>query len=199
MSLESSKNLGGIGAILMIVGVLATMGYAFAGVLSLVGIILLMIGLKGMADHFKEPGIFNNALYAIIIEIIGVVIAVAVIVIGVLMALTTGFDWANPNFTEFTDFSFIWNSIGAILAGVVVLMVMMVIAALFFRKSFSLLAGKTGEKLFETAGLLMLIGAVLTIIVLGLVIVLIAWILVAVAFFQVKEQAAPTAAPPPPP
>jgi len=199
MSLESSKNLGGIGAILMIVGALATMGYAFAGVLSLVGIILLMIGLKGMADHFKEPGIFNNALYAIIIEIIGVVITVSVIVVGVLMALTSGFDWTNPNFTELMDFSFIWEFIGIILIGVVVLMIMMIIAALFFRKSFSLLAGKTGEKLFETAGLLMLIGAVLTIIAIGLVIVLIAWILVAVAFFQVKEQAAPTAAPPPPP
>ncbi len=59
MTLESSKNLGGIGAILLIVGSLAGAASLFAGALSLVGLILVLIGLKGMADHFKEPGILS--------------------------------------------------------------------------------------------------------------------------------------------
>jgi len=196
MTLESSKNLGGIGAILLIVGSLAGAASLFAGALSLVGLILVLIGLKGMADHFKEPGILSNALHAIII--IGAVVAVAVIVVGVLAVMSAGSNWMNPDMAGLMDISQIWNFIGAVIAGVVVLMVTLVIAALFLRKSFGTLAEKTGEKLFETAGLLMLIGAVLTIIAVGLVIVLIAWILVAVAFFQVKELAPPAQAPPPP-
>ncbi len=112
--------------------------------------------------------------------------------------MSAGSNCMNPDMAGLMDISQIWNFIGAVIAGVVVLMVTLVIAALFLRKSFGTLAEKTGEKLFETAGLLMLIGAVLTIIAVGLVIVLIAWILVAVAFFQVKELAPPAQAPPPP-
>jgi len=49
--------------------------------LGLIGLILVMIALKGLSDHYREKGIFNNALYGVIIAIIGVVIFVAMIVV----------------------------------------------------------------------------------------------------------------------
>jgi uncharacterized membrane protein len=51
--------------------------------------------------------------------------------------------------------------------------------------------------MFRTAGLLVLIGAVLTIVIVGAVISLVANILLAVAFFQIR--ASPPPPPPPPP
>jgi uncharacterized membrane protein len=68
MELESSKNLGGVGALLIFIGPLLTAlpgigGYT--GLLSLVGAILVLIAFKGFADYYRESGIFNNALYAI--------------------------------------------------------------------------------------------------------------------------------------
>ena len=73
MNLESSKNLGGVGAILVLIGTLATT-YTF-GVLTLIGVILVFIALNGLAGYYKEKGIFTNAIYSLVAGIVGVVAA----------------------------------------------------------------------------------------------------------------------------
>lgn len=207
MTLESSKNLGGIGALLMVIGSLGAFGTAFAGVLGLVGLILLLIGLKGVADHYNEAGIFNNALYGVIFTIVGVVAFIGAMVASILMALAglTDLELGDlPNLGSvlqgrLADINTLWSFIAAIIVAIVVLFVFIVIAVLFFRKSMNLLAAKTGVTLFGTAGLLMLIGAILTIVVVGLLLIWVAWILVTVAFFSIRTQATPPPPPPPPP
>jgi uncharacterized membrane protein len=209
MTLESSKNLSGVGAILIVIGFFGTL-VPYAGILELIGLILLLIGLKGLADYYHEGGIFNNALYALIIGIVGVVVAVATIVVTAVAALLSlGIDLANVSdwstfgtdlasrFTDLSNMSALWTLIGAVIAGLVILFVVAIVAVIFFRRSLTSLSAKTGVGLFATAGILMLIGAVLTIIVIGILIIWIAWILVAVAFFQIRAQ--PTQAPPAPP
>ena len=211
MDLNTSKYLGGIGAILIVIGLL---GFAvtYAGILTLIGLILMLIGLKGLADFYKEGGIFNNALYSIILAIIGVVVAVATLVVTALNALSKiGIDLGNVSdwagfgneltnrFTNFADFSVIWDLIGAVVAAVVILFVFAIVAGFFFRRSLNQLSSKTGVGLFGTAGLLMLIGAVLTIILVGFIIIWIAFILLAVGFFSIKTtiQPPPAASPTP--
>jgi len=81
-----------------------------------------------------------------------------------------------------------------------VLFILLVIAAIFYRKSLNMLSSKSGVGMFSTAGLLLLIGAVLTIIVIGVIVVWIAMILLAVAFFSIKPataQATQSTSPPP--
>jgi uncharacterized membrane protein len=62
-----------------------------------------------------------------------------------------------------------------------------IISMIFMRKSMNQLSSKSGISLFGTAGLLMLIGAVLTIVGLGLILIWIGLILATVAFFRMKE------------
>jgi len=178
MSLESNKTLCGVGAILIAVGSLASVS-GFMGVLSLIGIILVLIGMKGLADFYGERGIFDNALYGFIFGIIGVIVAIALFI----MALLSGVSWGMFMAPEM-GFSF--AMIGALILGWIVLVIFVIIEAIFYKKAFSLLSEKSGEKMFETAGLVLLIGAILTIIVIGALIMLIAWILAAVAFFSIK-------------
>ncbi len=207
MTLESSKTLGGIGALLIVIGSLG-LAVPYAGLLSLIGVILLFIGLKGLAGIYGDAGIFNNALYAIVIAIVGAVVGVASIVITALgtlaslgIQLTNVSDWSTfgtelaSRLTNLQDFSILFNLIGALIIAVIIVFVFAIVAVFFFRKSLSTLAAKTGVGLFGTAGLLMLIGAVLTIIVIGALLIWIAWILVAVAFFQIRTQ--PAQVPPP--
>ena len=81
MSLESNKTLGGVGAILLAIPFL-----------NLVGIILVLIALKGMSEYYEEDEIFKNALYGFIFGIIGVVALIAVIlmfVIGITVVVPT--------------------------------------------------------------------------------------------------------------
>ena len=198
MTFESSKNLSAVGSLLIVIGAAAGFATSFSGILSLVGIILLLIGLKGLADYYKEEGIFNNALYSIIIAIVGCVVSIGIIAASAVTALADlGIDWANIEdwanigtdvgtvFTDF-DFSTIATLLGAILVGVIVLFVVMILAMYFLRKSMDQLSTKSGIGLFGTAGILVLIGAVIPVI--GLLIIWIGFILATVAFFQMKKE-----------
>lgn len=198
MTLESDKTMGGIGALLVVIGFLGFFAYGYVAILALIGMIITLIALKGMSDHYKEAGIFNNALYGVITLIIGVVAFIATLVVVILMALSSiHIDWTNPAAIQayFMNFNDIWNIIGTVIVALVVLFVFTIVSAIFFRKSLTSLSTKSGENIFATAGLLWLIGAVLTIILVGFILIGIAWILIAVGFFSIK----PTAPPQPPP
>jgi len=206
MTLESSKNLGGVGALLMVIGSLGFLG-VYTGILSLIGFILVLIALNGLANYYHERGIFNYALYGILSAIVGVVVFIAIVItaaVGFLSAI--GIDLAN--LTDWTVFSQIdwqsvvtlnalWPFLTVVVLGFVVLFVFVVVSAFFIRRSLNLTAAKTGVGMFGTAGLIWLIGGVLTIIVIGLFLIWIAMILLIVAFFSIRAQ--PAAAPPPPP
>jgi uncharacterized membrane protein len=198
MTFESSKNLSAVGALLIVIG--AVLGFAvdFSGILSLVGVILLLIGLKGLASFYKEEGIFNNALYSVLVAIGGCVVGVGVIAASAVSALADiGIDWANIEDwgnvgtdvgTVFTDFNVdaIVSLLGALLVGLVIFYVVMIVSMFFIRKSMNQLSTKSGIGLFGTAGLLMLIGAVIPVI--GLLIIWIGFVLATVALFQMKKE-----------
>ena len=205
MELDSSKNLGGIGALLIFLGPLLSAlprvgGYT--GLLSLVGAILVLIALKGFADYYRENGIFNNALYAIIAAIVGVVVFVSVLIIALVeffadlgLNISNLQDWSSLSSIDWQtlgNFDFIFRFIGVILIGVVVLFVILVITVVFLRKSLGLMASRTGVGLFGTTGLLLLIGAILTIFIIGILLIWIAMLLLAIAFFSIRPQQAPS-------
>jgi len=196
MTFESSKNLSAVGALLIVIG--AVLGFAvdFSGILSLIGVILLLIGLKGLATFYKEEGIFNNALYSIIVAIVGCVVGIGVMAVSAVSALGD-FDWANIEdwgnigtevgdvFVDF-DFGAIADLLVALLIGLIIFYVVLIISMFFLRKSMNQLSTKTGISLFSTAGILVLIGAVIPII--GLLIIWIGFVLATVALFQMKKE-----------
>ena len=202
MTLESNKTLGGVGALLMVISPFSGfVGGVFGSVLGLVGLILVLIAMKGLADHYNEAGIFNNTLYGVILTIIGGVVFVGAIVVGAVgllselsLDLTTlstdpaaisAVDWQG-----IVNFDVIMDYVVIILASLVIIFVFVVISALFYRKSLNSLAQKTAVGLFGTTGLIMLIGAVLTIIVIGFLLLWVALILLTVAFFSIKIESA---------
>jgi len=187
MSVESNKTLGGIGALLVAIGCVVP-------IVSIVGIILVLIALKGLAEYYNESSIYQNALYGLIFYIVAV-IAAAVILIGAFFGGMMGMA-AGPDITDPLAF------IGGIILALIVAFIFYLLGAIYFKRSFDSISEKSGEKMFGTAGLLMLLGAVLTIIVIGLILLLIAWILAAVGFFSIKTpttQPPAPAQPPPPP
>ncbi len=199
MSIETSKILGGIGALLMFIGILPYINYF--GVIELVGLILVMAALYGLGSQYREGGIFNNALYGLIIGIVGGVVSVAVIIITVLTSLTDFLyevfpDW-NGDWTALSGLTpnpsnISLSSITPFLAGIfavlTILWVCSIIAAFFFRRSLGMLSTKSGVGLFSTAGLLLLIGAVLIILGIGLILIWISALLLAIAFFRIRPQ-----------
>jgi uncharacterized membrane protein len=189
---------------------LSLLPYALGGLLGLIGFILLLIGLKGFADHYNEAGIFNNALYGFITAIVGVVAAVGVFVATALAAIADlGIsDWTNTAewtaaLTAETALETIFALLGAAILAFVVLFIFAILTAFLYRRSLGLLRSQSGVGLFGTAGLLLLIGAVLTIVAIGFLLIWISLLLIAIAFFQTKttamEPKSPPSPPPPPP
>lgn len=179
MSLEPSKTLGGIGALLTAIG-------SFFPPLSFVGIILVLVAMKGLADYYNDEAIFTNALYGFIFAIIGIIVATIVFSANFLAA---GLLAISPIFVR-----------GAIQGVAVLLLIFYVLEAILYWRAFAILSQRSGERIFSTAGLILLIGAILTILIIALIISLtllfVAWILAAIGFFSIKT---PTTRLPPPP
>ena len=198
MTLQSSKTLGGVGALLMVLSPFLVSGFTL--LVDLVGLILVLIAVKGLSDHYKEPSIFNNSLYGVILSIVGVAIFVAALFVTAVsfftnvlgIELSTAFSdptaFTNIDWTEAMILDNLLDHVAALVGSLVVLFAFVVVAAIFYRKSLTTLAEKTGVGLFGTAGLLLLIGAVLTIIAIGLLLIWIALILVTAAFFQIRAE-----------
>jgi len=205
MSIETSKILGGVGALLMFIGIIPYINYF--GAIELIGLILVMVALYNFASHYREGGIFNNALYGLIIGIVGGVISIATVIITVLTSLTDFLhalfpDW-NGDWTALSGLTpnpsnLSLDNITPFLAGIFVVLIILwasfIIAMFFVRRSLGTLSAKSGVGLFSVAGLLLLIGAVLIIVFgIGLILIWISALLLAIAFFQIRpQQAQPT-------
>ncbi len=151
-------------------------------------LILLLIGLKNLAQHYNDNSIFQNALYAMIFGIIGIVAA------GVVIASL----FFGGLFAAGGSGAFLGLAAGIILA-LVVVFIFYILMAVYFRRVFDSLANKSGQGMFRTAGLLLFIGAILTIIIIGLVLIFVAWILATIAFFSMTPATTPQQSSPPPP
>ena len=203
MTFESSKTLGGIGALLMFIGVFPYISYF--GIIPLIGVILVLVALHGFARIYKESGIFDNALYGIIAGIVGVVLSIA---IGIAIVLPNikdfllklfpswNGDWSTitslsgmtPNTSNIT-FGDVIPFITAAIVILVTLWVFAIIATLLFRRSLKQLSAMTKVGLFSTTGMLLLLGAVLIIALgFGLLLMWIAALILAIAFFTMKPQ-----------
>lgn len=213
MNIESAKSIGGVGAILVFIGGLAffvqpllTLG------LGIVGALLVLISLHSLSHDYMEKGIFNKGLYGFITFIIGGIVSFAGFVYlffytsymnDLVSVLYPGFngDWTNlPNLTVNSNLNpaDIVPFIGPIIAILVVTWIFIIVGSFFTWRALKHVSAKSSVGLFSTAGLLMLIGAIIPLI--GLILVWIAILLVAIAFFQIKPQAEqPVATMTPPP
>jgi uncharacterized membrane protein len=168
-SVESNRTLAGIGSILLILSIVPEAG----AVLGIIGAILLLIGLKGLATYYQDNEIYQNALMGVIFLIIAaIVVAVAVVGAFVFIFTIVGF----------------FVGLAVFFVGLVIAFIFYLLSAMRLRKTFSELAQKSGEHNFETAGTLYWWGAILTIIFVGLILIFIAWIFATIAFFSMKLQ-----------
>ncbi|MDW8062725.1 MAG: DUF996 domain-containing protein [Candidatus Caldarchaeum sp.] len=189
--ISQARLIGGIGSILLLLGIVPSVG----PVLGIVGLILLLLALRYVSTAVQQPPIFQNALYAVIIGIIGTVVALALGGATLFGALGGGF--MGPVGDELAPDLF--ALFAGILVAVLVAWIFGVASSFFLRRAFNLTGDALGIKLFKTAGLLVFLGAILTIILVGAIITLVAYVLLAVAFFQIPAEGRQPPPPPPPP
>ncbi len=206
MSLESSKNLGGIGAILLVIGpflIFVPFVSAYAsGAIGLIGLILVLIALNRLATYHNDRRIFTSALYGVILEIVAVIATIAALIYAIFYSTLftglfdkiygPGWSWSTiPSMTPNTaniGLNDVVSIIGTVVLIGVIFFILTIVATILFWRSLKALSTKAKVGLFSTAGVLMIVGAVLTIILIGFIILWIGVLLLAVAFFTMKPQ-----------
>ena len=178
---QYSKTLAMEGSILTILGLIPTWGW----VLGIVGVILLLRSLKEFANYYQDNEIYQNALTGVKYYIVAL-IALAIAGTGFIVGFALN---------DFPTKIGVGNAIGIAvgIAFLIVTFVFYVLAATHLRKTFNTLAQKTGEHSFETAGTLLWVGSMLTIIGVGVLLIFVAWIFAIVGFFTMKSPQPPYA------
>jgi uncharacterized membrane protein len=161
--LSDAKMLGGIGSILQIIPFI-----------SIVGFILTLIAVKYVSDEVNDSSIFSDMLYAVITGIVGFIVGASVLFFGALSSMFTAGISAITG--AFAFLAIVW--------------IVLIISAVFVRRAFDKMATKLNVGTFRTAGMLYFIGALLTIILVGFLLLFIAFILQVVAFFSIQDTLA---------
>jgi uncharacterized membrane protein len=159
--LSDAKMLGGIGSILQIIPFLSIVGY-----------ILTLIAVKFVSDEVQDSSIFSDMIYAVITGILGVALGAFVVFFGALSSIATAGVGA----------------IGGAIGFLAIVWIALIISSIFVRRAFNKMADKLGVGTFRTAGLLYFIGALLTIVLVGVLLIFIAYILQVVAFFSINDS-----------
>ncbi|MEZ0248900.1 MAG: DUF996 domain-containing protein [Thermoproteus sp.] len=170
MEAELARILAGVGAILAAVG---PFGY---GVVGIIGVVLLLVGLVSLADFYGDQAMRNDAVYWFIFAVIAVIVLAVAFSLGF---ISVGALMSGRLFTG--GFGLVAFIVAVVLGWIFYLM-----SARRYRNVMSAMAKRSGENLFETAGTLYFWGAVLTIILVGVILLLIANILAGVAFLIMK-------------
>ena len=177
-TLEQARTFGGIGSILMILTIVP-----FAGpILGIIGFVLVLIAVKYISDIVGDPSIFKNYLIAVILSIVGVAV-ISFAGFAAYLALIPSMAGGPERLLNIFSLS--------IIGVLVAVWILLIISAIFIRRSFNSIASALNVKMFSTAALLYLIGAILTIAFgIGGIISFIAIILQIIAFFQIPIQKA---------
>jgi uncharacterized membrane protein len=210
-SLSTARTFGGIGSIMILLFVLQPWGT----LLAIVGWVLVLIAVNNIADVVGDRSILRNAMIAVVLAIVGIAVGVLVLLSSVLhFAKLNGWitssglgSLRNLNSTSFTSGHVTGLGglvVGAVI-GLVLIWVFLLPSAVFLRRSFSKIASRLNVKMFATAALLYLVGAGLTIVAIGFVVLFVADLLMVVAFFSMPDDTSleppprPMVIPPPPP
>jgi uncharacterized membrane protein len=189
-TLSQAKTLGGVGSILMLLNAIPSVG----PVMGIAGFILVLIAVKYISDSVGDKSIFNNMIFSVITGIVAIV-AAAILVFASLLRFIglEGFssDFFNQDFVSPSEVvsGDVIGLIASIVIGLVVFWILFVISAIFLRKSFTSISQALNVGMFGTASMIYLIGAALTIILVGFVLIFVAQILYIVAFFSIPDKA----------
>jgi len=183
--LSEAKILGGIGALLMVLG-----GIFLPGIGAIIGLILLFVAVKYITEETNDQSIFDNYLMHFICSIIAIVAVVLIFFLSIGGFSLTFFKALET--MNFTDFNSVWNFFAPyILWWVIALLigwVFFIISALYLRKCYNSIADHTKINTFKTTGLIYFIGAITVIIGVGFIIILVAKIFEIVAYFSLQEN-----------
>ena len=144
-------------------------------VIAVLEFILFVVGMHRLSHYFKEPAIFKNLLYAILVSVVSIVVVSVLMVLQFVFSLGNMTPVTGSPFTPPTTLYFV-----GLIAVLALSVAMAIVSAVFIYRSFNKLGEASGVDSFKTAGLLYLIGAFIPFVA------WIGWIFAAIGFRNLK-------------
>lgn len=164
--LRTARTWGGIGAI-----------FSLFYITYFVGFIMKLFAVKEIAEATEREKIFRDYVWAAVLNILA-----SFILSWALYRMWVKIPYMITNPEEFMDFMSafgMWTFLAAII---------MIVGVFFMKKSYDGITEETGVGLFRTAATMYLIGAVLSLIMVGYFFILLGAILEVMAFFGLPEE-----------
>ena len=184
-SLSDAKVMGGIGAILVLLTGIPNFGW----ILGIIGFVLILIAMKYISDAVQDRKIFSDMMISVALAIVAIAVAGIAVVAAVFSLLGlgtfTGDQFViNPNVQPGDWIGFALSLIVPLVA----IWILFIVSAVFIRRSLEATKDKLNVRWFGTAGLIYLIGAITVIIGVGFLLIIVAEVLLAIAFFSIQER-----------
>jgi uncharacterized membrane protein len=147
--------------------------------LSLICLILFFIGMKGLAEHYKDKTLHQNTRKIMIYAIVGTIISSVMLIPAYFITL--------PNSPTGASSAAFFSMIPYLIM-LVLTLIITVLQMMCFRKILGALADHTGKQLFHTANTFMYYGLILSIVLVGLFLIPIAFIIMTIAIYSLKKS-----------
>lgn len=209
MDLKQEKILGGIGAILTLFFMIPVFGW----ILSLVGLILIAISVKGLSEKLKERVIFTNYLTSIIFFFLSGFVLLGTFVLTISKIIKNFPEKFNGNFFDFEYrydlftgrrffkgaphmlpklrefFQNLDGKIWILLLVLLIVWILLILGGIFKKGSFDKLSEKIKIDNFKLSGLLIFLGTILVpLFGVGIILIIIGVIFEIISFFSMKEK-----------
>ncbi len=190
-TLVKARMIGSTGEIVSTVGLLFPMlvpipivALAVGGPLVTAGTIAIVIALKRISEAIKQPKVYRFAFYSVAATVAGVAAAV-LLMLAWPPAYASMLGNPDPYVYAFT---FPWYYLLGTIAVAVTSTIFAIISALFLKKSLDIVGDRLSIKTFKTSGLLLVLGAVLAIVIVGIYISIAGYIVLATAFYTIRGE-----------
>lgn len=203
---RSAGLVGLIGVIFMILSFAGAFGPYTAAGLGLAGIIMVLIALNKLSKAFGRPGIFKNALYAVVAIIVGIVVVIlaplAVFASAVPFVHITTSISPHPPSTPIPSATAIKSSvapviepstIAVIVALVAAAYVVIIVSYRFLKNAYVELADASGVGDFRSAAKWYWYGALTAIILVGLILILVGDVYALLGYNKLRTYKGPIA------
>jgi len=181
VDLRNAKLMGGIGAILPLVGSLFLKRvYGLSFILSITSIVLILMALNEISNKVENHEIFSNYFTGFILQIIGYIVLIIFAVVGGLALI----------FRFGMGFIGGLRSLGIPAALLLFAFYVLIVVSFYYvKKSFDLIGESLSNENFKTAGLLLFIGAILLIVFgIGALVMFVGEIFEIVGFFTLPDE-----------
>ncbi len=195
MESVSSLRLCGIGMLILLLSIVLVLVPLIGFLAPIVGLVVLLIGYNRVSNELGQPKIWGNVLTWFLISLIGgivvLILSSVLVYVGVpQLYVDVGELEASQELSQiFENFSGLVKSVWWVIGLVVLLFyVFILMSTFFFYRANRMIGEVLGENLFVLSSRLIWLGAIFSIVVVGVIVGLVGAIMLTVAFFTTGKK-----------